>query len=61
MIDFKETSKEIFDICTNIAKSEGRATEKIEDILKQVYESGISKGDSQGYQEGWNDGANWDY
>lgn len=40
MVDFKETAKEIFDICTNIAKSDGRATEKIEAILKQVYENG---------------------
>ena len=40
MVDFKETAKEIFDICTNISKSEGRATEKIEAILRQVYENG---------------------
>ena len=43
MIDFKKTAKEIFDICTNIAKSDGRATEKIEEILKQVYEDGMLK------------------
>ena len=36
MVDFKETAKEIFDICTNIAKADGRATEKIEEILKEV-------------------------
>ena len=40
MVDFKETAKEIFDICTNIAKADGRATEKIEEILKQIYENG---------------------
>ena len=45
MVDFKETAKEIFDICTNIAKSDGRATEKIEEILKQIY------------GEGWDDGV----
>ena len=37
MVDFKETAKEIFDICTNISKSDGRATEKIEEILMDVY------------------------
>ena len=37
MVDFKGTAKEIFDICTNIAKSDGRATEKIEKILREVY------------------------
>lgn len=61
MVDFKETAKEIFDICTNIAKSDGRATEKVEDILKRVYESGFSKGGAKGYQDGWSDGTNWDY
>ena len=40
MIDFKELSHVIFDICTNISKSDGRATEKIEEILKKVYEEG---------------------
>jgi len=40
MIDFKETAKEIFDICTNIAKADGRATEKIEIILRGIYEKG---------------------
>ena len=40
MVDFKETAKDIFDICTNIAKADGRATEKIEAILRQVYENG---------------------
>lgn len=40
MVDFKETAKEIFDICTNIAKADGRATEKIEIILRAVYEKG---------------------
>lgn len=40
MVDFKETAKEIFDICTNISKSEGRATEKIEAILSGIYEKG---------------------
>ena len=37
MINFKEKAKEIFDICTNIAKADGRATEKIEEILREVY------------------------
>ena len=37
MVDFKETAKEIFDICTNISKSNGQATEKIEEILRDVY------------------------
>jgi len=40
MIDFKELSHVIFDICTNISKADGRATEKIEEILKKVYEEG---------------------
>lgn len=40
MVDFKETAKEIFDICTNIAKADGRATEKIEIILRGIYEKG---------------------
>ena len=40
MVNFKEISKEIFDICTNITKSEGRATEKIEEMLKDVYDLG---------------------
>lgn len=40
MVDFKETAKEIFDICTNISKADGRATEKIEAILRRVYENG---------------------
>lgn len=40
MVDFKETAKEIFNMCTNIAKSDGRATEKIEAILRKVYENG---------------------
>ena len=44
VVDFKETAKEIFDICTNIAKADGRATEKIEDILVQVYNKGKSEG-----------------
>ena len=44
MVDFKETAKEIVDICTYIHKSEGRATEKIEDILVQVYEKGKNEG-----------------
>ena len=37
MVDFKEIAKEIFDICTNIAKADGRATEKIEEILRDIY------------------------
>ena len=37
MIDFKQKAKDIFDICTNIVKADGRATEKIEEILKDVY------------------------
>ena len=37
MVDFKETAKDIFNICTNISKSDGRATEKIEEILRDVY------------------------
>ena len=40
LVDFKETAKDIFDICTNIAKADGRATEKIEEILRRVYENG---------------------
>ena len=40
MVDFKETAREIFDICTNTAKADGRATEKIEEILRNVYENG---------------------
>ena len=44
MVDFKEKAKEILDICTYIHKSEGRATEKIEDILMQAYEKGKSEG-----------------
>ena len=44
VVDFKETAKEIFDICTNIAKADGRATEKVEEILKQLYEDGMLKG-----------------
>ena len=44
MVDFKETAKEIFDICTNIAKADGCATEKIEEILKQIYEDGMLRG-----------------
>lgn len=37
MVDFKETAKDIFNICTNISKSDGRATEKIEEVLRDVY------------------------
>ena len=44
MVDFKETAKEIFDMCHSIIKSDGRATEKIEEILKQVYENGKTDG-----------------
>lgn len=61
MVDFKETAYEIFKIVTDIKISDGHAAEKIEEILKQVYESGISRGESKGYQEGWSAGANWDY
>lgn len=61
MVDFKETAYEIFKIVTDIKISDGHAAEKIEEILKHVYESGVSKGNVEGYQEGWNDGVNWDY
>lgn len=44
MVDFKETAKEILDICTYIHKSEGRATEKIEDMLMQAYIKGKTEG-----------------
>ena len=44
MVDFKETAKEILDICTYIHKSEGRATEKIEEMLIQAYEKGKAEG-----------------
>ena len=44
MVDFKGTAKEIFDICTNIAKADGRATEKVEEILKKLYEDGMLRG-----------------
>ena len=37
MVDFKKTAKDIFNICTNISKSDGRATEKIEEILRDIY------------------------
>ena len=44
MVDFKETAYEIFNICTNIAKSDGRATEKIEEILRNIYNKGKEYG-----------------
>ena len=44
VVDFKEKAKEILDICTYIHKSEGRATEKIEEMLVQAYEKGKSEG-----------------
>ena len=44
MVDFKKTAKEIFDICTNVTKSEGRACEKIEEILREIYKEGESDG-----------------
>ena len=40
VVDFKETAKDIFNICTNISKSDGRATEKIEEIGKQLKQMG---------------------
>ena len=44
MVDFKETAYEIFKIVTDIKISDGHAAEKIEEILKQVYEDGMLKG-----------------
>ena len=44
VVDFKETAKEIVNICTYIHKSEGRATEKIEEMLMQAYEKGKAEG-----------------
>ena len=44
MVDFKTTAKEIFDMCHSIAKSDGRASEKIEEVLKQIYEKGWNEG-----------------
>lgn len=44
MVDFKEKAKEIFDMCHSIAKSDGRATEKIENILKDIYDRGRAEG-----------------
>lgn len=40
MIDFKELSEKIFDICTNTSKSKDCAIERIEEILKSVYTKG---------------------
>ena len=42
MINFKETAYEIFKICTDIRMSDGRASEKIADILESVYEEGLT-------------------
>lgn len=42
MIDFKETAYEIFKICTDIRISDGRASEKIADILESIYEEGLT-------------------
>lgn len=42
MIDFKETAYEIFKICTDIRMSDGRALEKIADILESIYEEGLT-------------------
>lgn len=44
LVDFKETAYEIFKIVTDIKISDGHAAEKIEEILKQVYEDGMLKG-----------------
>ena len=44
MVDFKTTAKEIFDMCHSIVKSDGRATEKIEEVLKHVYEDNKTDG-----------------
>ena len=44
MVDFKTTAKEIFDMCHSIAKSEGRASEKIEEILIRIYNNGKTDG-----------------
>jgi len=52
VVDFKETVKEIFEVCTNFpewdVKAEDRVKKKIEDILKQIY----GEGKSDGYQSG---------
>lgn len=40
MVDFKETAYEIFKIVTDIKISDGHAAEKIEIILRGVYEKG---------------------
>lgn len=42
MINFKETAYEIFKICTDIRISDGRASEKIADILESIYEEGLT-------------------
>ena len=42
MVDFKEAAYEIFKICTDIRISDGHASEKIANILKNMYEEGLN-------------------
>lgn len=44
MVDFKETAYEIFKIVTDIKISDGHAAEKIEEILRNVYNKGKEDG-----------------
>lgn len=37
MVDFKEVSEKIFNICTNTSKPKSYTLERIEEILKSVY------------------------